>query len=89
MNPIYETSYMGFWIKVYPSRVQFKAGAGSEMIPIHQIASIHEAMWGVKKIIIETTGGKKYNIPTGNKKEVIQAIYNAMDMKGGENNARG
>lgn len=76
-TPLYETNYVGFWIKVYPNRVDFKAGAGSESIPINQIASVHLAMMGIMKVTIETAGGKKYQIPTTKKKEVQQAIYNA------------
>ena len=76
-RPFYETNYLGFWIKVYPNRVDFKAGAGSESIPISQIASVHQAMMGLMKVIIETAGGKKYQIPTTKKKEVQQAIYDA------------
>jgi hypothetical protein len=74
-EPIYKTSYGGFWIRVYPSRVEFKAGAGSENIPINQIASIHMGMVGLMQVIIETTGGKKYKVPTRKKKEVKDAIY--------------
>lgn len=75
--PLYKTNYMGFWIKVYPNRVDFKSGAGSQSIPINQIASVQLAMMGIMKITLETTGGKKYAIPAHNKKEVQQAIYNA------------
>ncbi len=74
---LFETSFAGFWIKIYPSRVEFKAGAGSEIIPISQISSIHTGMLGYSQITIETTGGKKYNIPCGKKNEVKQAIFQA------------
>lgn len=83
---LYQTSYMGFWIKVYPDRVDFKAGAGSESIPINQIASVHQAMMGIMKVTIETTGGKKYNVPTSKKKEVHRAIYDAKSKAGGSKN---
>jgi hypothetical protein len=76
-KPQFETNYMGFWIKVYNNRVEFKSGVGSESIPINQIASVQIAMMGVMKITLETTGGKKYSIPTSKKKEIQQAIYDA------------
>ena len=76
-KPLFETKSMGFWIRVYPNRVDFKAGAGSESIPINQIASVHQAMMGMMKVTIETTGGKKFNVPTVKKKEVHRAIYEA------------
>jgi hypothetical protein len=76
-KPLYETSYVGFWIKVYPNRVNFKAGVGSQSIPINQIASVQLPMMGIWKITLETTGGKKYAIPTSKKKEVQKAIYDA------------
>jgi len=76
-EPLYKTSFGGFWIRVYSNRVDFKAGAGSESVPINQIASVHLAVIGIMKITLETTGGKKYNIPTHKKKEVQQAIYQA------------
>lgn len=82
---LFETNYMGFWIKVYPTRVDFKAGAGSESVPLNQISSIHSAMMGLMKVTLETTGGKKYNIPTNKKKEVQQAIYEAQSRLNGSN----
>ncbi len=76
-DPIYQTSYMGFWIKVYPNRVDCKSGLGSQSIPINQIASVQIARMGVFQVTLETSGGKKYSIPTNKKKEVQQAIYDA------------
>jgi predicted Zn-dependent peptidase len=68
---------LGFWIKVYPNRIDFKAGIGSQSIPINQVASVQLGMMGVWQITLESTGGKKYSIPTTKKKEVQEAIYNA------------
>lgn len=76
-KPLYESNYVGFWIKVYPNRVEFKTGAGSESVAINQIASISIPMMGIWKVTIETSGGKKYSIPTNKKKEVQRAIYDA------------
>lgn len=76
-TPLYQSNYLGFWIKVFPNRVEFKTGVGSQSIPINQIASVEIAMMGLMKITLETTGGKKYTIPTTKKKEVQQAIYEA------------
>ena len=58
-KPLYETSYIGFWIKVFPNRVEFKAGVGSQNVPINQIASIQLGMMGYMQITIETTGDKE------------------------------
>src|SRR6266545_3935742 len=69
------SSYLGFWVKVFPNRVEFKAGPGMQSIPISQIASIQLGMMGVWQIILETTGGMKFKIPTHKKKEVKEAIY--------------
>lgn len=85
-TPLYETSYVGFWIKVFPSRVEFKAGTGTQSIPINQIASIQLGMMGVWKIILETTGGKKYKIPCHKKNEVKEAIYRAQEVSNNTTN---
>lgn len=76
---IYETNYIGAWIKVFPNRVEFKAGAGTQNIPINQVASIQLGMMGYMQIVIETTGGIKYKIPCHKKKEVKNAIYQAQE----------
>ena len=78
-QPIYQTNYLGFWIKVFRNRVEFKAGAGTQNIPISQIASIQLGMLGYMQIIMETAGGKKYPIPCMKKKEVKEAIYKAQE----------
>lgn len=88
-KPLFETSYVGFWIKVFSNRVSFKAGVGSQSIPINQIASVELAMMGIWKITLETTGGKKYAIPTHKKKEVQQAIYEAQSHFSGNGKASG
>ncbi|HWA52333.1 MAG TPA: SHOCT domain-containing protein [Patescibacteria group bacterium] len=77
--PIYENNYMGFWIKVYPTRVEFKSGPGMETVAINQIASVQLGMFMYMQIIIETTGGRKYKIPCGDKEGVRNAIYAAQD----------
>lgn len=77
---------MGFWIKIYPNRIDFKAGVGSQSIPINQIASVQLGMMGIMQIILETTGGKKYSIPTNHKKEVQAAIYDAQARSTQNNN---
>jgi len=76
-EPLFKNNYLGFWINVYPNRVEFKSGVGSKSIPINEVASIQLSMLGVGKITLETAGGKKYSIPTNKKKEVQQAIYDA------------
>jgi membrane protease subunit (stomatin/prohibitin family) len=87
-DPIYQTSYMGFWIKVYPNRVDFKSGVGSQSIPINQIASVQIAMMGIFQVTLETSGGMKYSIPTRKKKEIQQAIYDAQARLAAESGKR-
>lgn len=78
-EPIYSTSYLGFWIKVFSNRVEFKSGAGTQNIPINQIASIQLGMMGHMQVTLETSGGKKYTIPCLKKKEIKEAIYKAQE----------
>jgi hypothetical protein len=84
-DPLYQTSYMGFWIKIYPNRIDFKAGAGSQSIPLNQIASVQLGSMGIWQITLESTGGKKYAIPTSKKKEVQEEIYKAQALLPGNN----
>ncbi len=74
---IYESHHMGFWIKVYPNRVDFTDGLGSNSIPINQIASVQLDRMGFLQITLETIGGRQYTIPTAKKRGVQQAIYDA------------
>lgn len=76
-RPLYTSNNMGFWIHVYPNRVEFKAGLGHKSIPIAQIASIQLGPPLFTQITLETTGGQKYKIPTNHKKAVQRAIYDA------------
>ena len=76
-QPLYATSYMGFWIHIYPTRIEFKSGIERESIPLSQIAGIRLGAPLIRQITLETTGGRKYAIPTKHKKEVQQAIYDA------------
>ena len=80
MGPLYETSTMGMWIKVYADRVEFKRKPllhPIESVPLGQIASIKVGSAWKNTITIETTGGKEYEIPTGDKTNVADAIYAA------------
>lgn len=81
-NLIYKTNYAGNWIKVFRNRVDFRAGVKKGSIPISQIASVKLSMIGIMKITLETTGGKKYKIPTLHKESVKNAIYQAQDQSG-------
>lgn len=79
-QPTYQASFLGCWIKVYSDRVEFRPNQmmwGSVTVPIKQIASVHTGMVGHWKITLETTGGKKYDIPTRKKDEIKKAIYEA------------
>ena len=82
-EPIYQTSFMGFWIKVYPTRVDFKTTYGSQSVPLNQVASVEAGM----QFSLVTTGGKKYTIPVpiGKKKEVQRAIIDAQARLTGNN----
>lgn len=77
-QPLFKTSYLGFWIKVYANRVEFKNNTGKRSIPLNQVASIQQSMLGVMSIKLETTGGKKYKIPCLRKQAAVDAIYSAM-----------
>jgi hypothetical protein len=80
LKPIYETNYLGYWIKVYPNRVEFRSGIpGTQSIPINQIASVQLGFMGLMQITLESAGGKKYNIPCFKKKEARDAIYRAQE----------
>lgn len=79
-EPLFETSYLGSWVKVYPNRIVFKVLVGENSIPINEVSSIQLGMMGLGQIILETAGGKKYKIPTLKKKEVKEAIYQAQAM---------
>ena len=74
---IYESHYMGFWIKVYPNRVDFTDGLGLNSIPISQITSVQLDRMGFLQITLETSSGRQYTIPTAKKRGVQQAIYDA------------
>lgn len=78
-EPLFETNYLGSWIKVYSNRIVFKMLAGENSIPITEVSSIQLGMMGYMQITIETTGGKKYKIPCIKKKEVKNAIYQAQE----------
>jgi hypothetical protein len=72
--------YKDFYgVKVFPDRIEYKIGIRSETIPINQVSSIlQDQIFGT--LVIETTGGHRYSIVTGHKKEVQQAIYKALSM---------
>jgi hypothetical protein len=86
-EPLYKSSYMTFWVNVYSNRVEFRSssGYGSVSVPIQQIASVTTSMFTMH-LNIETTGGKKYTIPTFKLKELQQAIYDAQAKYNGSNN---
>lgn len=80
IEPIYESNSMGFEVKVFWNRLEFKTFAGSETVPINQIAGVQLGMMGYWQVIVETTGGRKIKIPTHKKKELREAIYKAQEM---------
>jgi hypothetical protein len=79
-QPLYEFNYFGFPIKIYTTHIAFKPSGhtGTQSIPINQIAGVKLGMMGLLQITLRTTGGQKFTIPTNKKKEVQQAIYQAL-----------
>ncbi len=76
-GPLYQTTYLGFYIRVFPDRVEFKHSSGPQSVPINQIASVQVGMPLLMQITLETVSGATYAIPTTKKKEVQQAISQA------------
>lgn len=83
---LYETNYLGSSVKVFPDRVVFKMLFKETSIPVHQISSVELGIMGHMQVIIETSGGKKYKIPTTKKNEVREAIYKAQSGSETSNN---
>lgn len=83
MNPVFQSSYLGNKVAVYPNRIEYSAvGSGSQSIPIDQISGVKKGMMGMYQVVIETTGGKTHKITTSKKNEVVDAIYQAIENKG-------
>ena len=80
-QPLYQSSRMGFYARVYSNRLEFKNGAKHESIPLNQIAGVELGIIGKDTVIVETTGGAKYTIVSPKKKELREAIYNAISTK--------
>lgn len=79
-KPIFETSVTGFHSKVYSDRVTYKAILSGEIsFPINQIASIEKGFPGTQKVMIETTGGRRYTLVVRLKdiQAFCDAIYQA------------
>lgn len=74
-KPVYQTSFLGWWVKVYATRVDFKTTYGSQSVPLNQIASVYVGY----QFSLVTTGGRNYTIPVaiGKKKKLQQAIMAA------------
>ncbi len=72
-TPLFETSSLGFWCKVYANRVEFRATYGTKSVSLSQIAGVEAGM----SFELTTTGGERYTIPTNKKKELQQAIMQA------------
>lgn len=80
MEPLFQTSLMGFRVFVYPDRVAYrKMWSGEQSVPLSQIASVTVAMMGVQQVTIETTGGKKIKMPVAlsDKDKLRDAIFAA------------
>ncbi len=80
MEPIYDTSLMGFHVALYEDRLTFKKVMQEEKtIPLHQILSVTPAGALVQKITIQTTTGRKIEVPVSltKKKPLCEAIEQA------------
>lgn len=73
---IFESSMLGFTVKVFTNRIEYKKLFQRVVIPINQIASVDAGIPGVQAITVETTGGKKHKIVIvfTRKNELIEAI---------------
>lgn len=82
---IYETSFLGNKVAVYPDHLFFKKFwgiLGTTTIPINKIASVDVSLIGI--LVIETTGGKKSALPfigINRAKKLKKAIFKAQQMK--------
>lgn len=77
--PLFETHYVGLWVKVYKNRVEWNAPKGRQSVPLGQISGVQQARTGIFKISLETSGGNTYDIPTKQKRELQEAIYDAQN----------
>lgn len=85
MEPIMETSCLGFRVTLYPTRLVYnKAGVEERTILLKSIASVNLAMVFVQEMTIETTGGERVKLVVRNKdkKKLRDAIYEAIDKIG-------
>jgi hypothetical protein len=78
-EPIFESKYLTSKIKVFKDRVEWKMLFKKNTIPVNQIASVESSDPLKTVVTIETTGGKRFDIPVGMKKKELlqQAINNA------------
>jgi hypothetical protein len=76
-EPLYQTSYMGFYIKVFYDRVEFRSSQGVQSIPMSKLAGVQVASMLIMQITIQTTDGRAYPVPTMKKQEAQQAILQA------------
>ncbi len=76
-EPLYQTNYLGFYIKVFSDRVDFRSGKGVQSVLMSQLAGVQIATMGIWQITIQTKDGQTYPVPTMKKKEAQQAILQA------------
>lgn len=50
-EPLFETSYLGFRVKVFSTRVEYKQLIETKTIPINQIASVELGMPGLWQVL--------------------------------------
>ena len=80
MEPIFETSVLGFRTRVFPDRISYRPLLGEKSIPISQIATVDDPLPGLQQVKIETAGGKVHSIPVRlrDKAAFIDAVLSQM-----------
>ena len=85
MEPLFQTSILGFKVSLFPQYLKYKKALfGPEItIPLEQIASVESGMSGVQQVTIETAGGKKEKmvVKLKDKQALTDAIYEAKNNK--------
>jgi len=78
-EPIFQTKYLASKVRVYEDRVEWRMLLKRDVIPLNQIASVEVSMPMYTKVTIETTGGKRFDIPVpmSKKKALQEAIVKA------------
>jgi hypothetical protein len=78
-EPIFKTNNLGMTTTVFKNRIETKTFFIKKIILLNQVASISPSTAGRLDVEVETTGGKKFNLPVGfgQKDALVNAIYQA------------